>query len=198
MTKKPYHHGNLKKELIEAGINLVNEEGIANFSLRKVAKRVGVTPTACYNHFLDKEELLESMNIYINELLENELNETIKEAKEKNEKYITLVIAKAYVKFFAEHERYLNFIYDTDNYWIEVKEDDIVGDYKPFNIFKQAAIENMRKFGISEGEYRDNIIAMWAMVHGLAALSNIKGLHYDGDWGELTERILVTKNKIYG
>lgn len=198
MTKKPYHHGNLKNELIEAGISLVNEEGFANFSLRKVAKRVGVTPTACYNHFLDKEELLESMNTYINELLEKELNKTIKEAREKHEKYITLAIGKAYVKFFAEHARYLNFIYDTDNYWIEVKEDDIVGDYKPFNIFKQAAIENMKKFGLPQSEYRDNLIAMWAMVHGLATLSNIKGLHYDGDWGELTEKILVTKNKIYG
>ncbi len=198
MTKKPYHHGNLKNELIEAGIELVNEEGIANFSLRKVAKRVGVTPTACYNHFLDKEELLESMNTYINELLEKELNETIKEAEGKNEKYITLAMGKAYVKFLAEHARYLNFIYDMDNYWIEVREDDVVGDYKPFNIFKQVAIENMKKFGLPQSEYRDNLIAMWAMVHGLATLSNIKGLHYDGNWEELTERILVTKNKIYG
>ena len=198
MTKKHYHHGNLKNELIETGIELVNEEGMANFSLRKVAKRVGVTPTACYNHFLDKEELLESMNAHVNELLENALNETIAKAKENNEEYITLAIGKAYVKFFADHARYLNFIYDTDNYWIEVREKDIVGDYKPFNIFKEAALENMKKFGVPESEYRDNLIAMWAMVHGLATLSNVKGLHYNGDWGELTERILVNKNKIYG
>ena len=198
MTKKPYHHGNLKNELIEAGIDLVNEEGFANFSLRKVAKRVGVTPTACYNHFLDKEELLESMNTHINELLEESINRVVNDAKENNEKYITLAIGKAYVKFFAEHARYLSFIYDTDNYWIEIRENDIVGDYKPFNIFKEVAIKNMKELGIPESEYRDNLIAMWAMVHGLATLSNIKGVHYAGDWGELTERILVGKNKIYG
>lgn len=198
LDKKPYHHGNLKNELIKAGIDLVNEEGFTNFSLRKVAKRVGVTPTACYNHFLDKEELLESMNIHINELLEESINKAVHKAEENNEKYITLAIAKAYVKFFADHERYLNFIFEMDNYWIEITEDDIIGDYKPFNILKEVAIKKMRELGTPEKEYRDNLIAMWAMVHGLATLGNIKGVRYNGNWEELAERILVNKNKIYG
>ncbi len=60
--KKPYHFGNLKEALIEQGIELIHEEGIEKFSLRKVAKRVGVSATACYNHFENMEELIQGMS----------------------------------------------------------------------------------------------------------------------------------------
>ena len=41
MKEKPYHHGNLQTELIEEGLALIHEEGRGNFSLRKLAKRLG-------------------------------------------------------------------------------------------------------------------------------------------------------------
>ena len=44
-TKKSYHHGNLREELIEKGIELINEAGEEKLSLRKVAKMCGVSPT---------------------------------------------------------------------------------------------------------------------------------------------------------
>ena len=44
-----------------------------------------------------------------------------------------------------------------------------------------------------KSSHRNNLIAMWAMVHGLAAMANMKGFSYDGDWEELTEIILKTK-----
>lgn len=37
---------------------------------------------------------------------------------------------------------------------------------------------------------------MWAAIHRLAAMANMEGFHYDGDWGELTEKLLVTKMKM--
>ncbi len=187
-----YHHGNLRNKLIEGGIATVNEEGINNFSLRKVAKRLGVSPTACYNHFLDKEALLESMKEYVNESLENIL---LNAAKLSDKKYSTLEMGKAYVKFFAEHPNYFNFIYDNEDYYIELMEDDFVGDHKAFCIFRDAAIEEMKALGIPKGAYRDNLVAMWGIVHGLAAMSNMKGFYYDGDWGILAERILEQKIK---
>lgn len=53
-----YHHGNLKKELIEEGIKLMNEVGESGLSLRKIAIRCGVSNAAPYAHFKSKEELL--------------------------------------------------------------------------------------------------------------------------------------------
>ena len=51
---QPYHHGDLRRTLIETALELVTEEQDWNFSLREVARRAGVSPRAPYNHFPDK------------------------------------------------------------------------------------------------------------------------------------------------
>ena len=56
--KAAYHHGNLREALVEAAIDILESEGIGALSLRAVARRVGVSQTAPYRHFADKEALL--------------------------------------------------------------------------------------------------------------------------------------------
>lgn len=57
-TAKPYHHGDLREEILCAATTLLEESNIAALSLRAVAKKVGVSHTAPYRHFKDKESLL--------------------------------------------------------------------------------------------------------------------------------------------
>ena len=47
----PYHHGNLKETLVSAGIDLLEEKGLAGLTLRACAVRAGVSHTAPQNHF---------------------------------------------------------------------------------------------------------------------------------------------------
>ncbi|HNO26668.1 MAG TPA: helix-turn-helix domain-containing protein, partial [Leptospiraceae bacterium] len=49
--KKNYHHGGLKKALIEAGLRILKTEGFRNLSLRKVAAMAEVSVAAPYRHF---------------------------------------------------------------------------------------------------------------------------------------------------
>ena len=56
--KTNYHHGDLHKKLIEEATLMIEESGIEGLSLRKLATRVGVSRTAPYHHFKDKNELL--------------------------------------------------------------------------------------------------------------------------------------------
>ena len=57
-TRATYHHGNLGPALIAAARDLVNENGLMAVSLREAARRVGVSATATYRHFVDKDHLL--------------------------------------------------------------------------------------------------------------------------------------------
>src|SRR5271163_2946297 len=55
---KPYHHGDLRRALIDTALQLVTEEQDWTFSLREVARRAGVSHRAPYNHFPEKLDLL--------------------------------------------------------------------------------------------------------------------------------------------
>jgi AcrR family transcriptional regulator len=55
---QPYHHGDLRRVLIETALQLVTEEQDWTFSLREVARRAGVSHRAPYNHFPEKLDLL--------------------------------------------------------------------------------------------------------------------------------------------
>lgn len=49
--------------------------------------------------------------------------------------------------------------------------------------------------GIAKEDYTRNIIAMWAMVHGIAIMLAYKIIIYDGDIGEFVENILINNMK---
>jgi AcrR family transcriptional regulator len=60
-TARSYHHGDLRRSLIEAAASLLSEDQHWDFSLREVARRAGVSHNAPYNHFADKHGLLVEM-----------------------------------------------------------------------------------------------------------------------------------------
>ena len=62
-AKKAYHHGELRESLLEAAELLLEEDGPVGLSLRKVGRRLGVTPGAPYRHFEDKDALLAALAV---------------------------------------------------------------------------------------------------------------------------------------
>lgn len=58
---RPYHHGDLRRALIDAASRVLESEGPSALSLRAVAREAGVSPAAPYHHFKDKTELLEAV-----------------------------------------------------------------------------------------------------------------------------------------
>lgn len=53
-----YHHGDLRRALLDAALELLSREGASALTLREVARRAGVTHAAPYRHFTDKQALL--------------------------------------------------------------------------------------------------------------------------------------------
>lgn len=54
----PYHHGDLAEALVAEALDRVRRDGADQVSLRAVAQAVGVSPSAAYHHFPDKDALL--------------------------------------------------------------------------------------------------------------------------------------------
>jgi AcrR family transcriptional regulator len=58
MSKRGYHHGNLRQALVEATLALIEEKGPQGFTLSEAAKAADVTPAAVYRHFAGREDLI--------------------------------------------------------------------------------------------------------------------------------------------
>ena len=188
--KTAYHHGNLRKALIEEGIYMVHEDGMQTFSLRKLAKRVGVSAAACYNHFANVQELVHAMMAYISERFVQALQQAVEKSTDSS---VMICMGRAYVEFFARNPHYFSVLFDSENVDIHITEDSILysGKNEPFQLFVQEALKGAAGNGEAEGEaFRDRLLTMWAMVHGFAAMANMKGFRYEGDWGVLVEKIL--------
>src|SRR5512142_2500607 len=55
---KPYHHGDLRRGLIDAAIQLAEEGGAGAVSVREAARRAGVSPGAPFRHFESRDALM--------------------------------------------------------------------------------------------------------------------------------------------
>ncbi|KWX72204.1 TetR/AcrR family transcriptional regulator [Paenibacillus sonchi] len=179
MKEKPYHHGNLRKQLIETGISLINEEGVKSFSLRKVAAQCNVSHTAPYSHFKNVDELIAAMGEHVTEQFMERLRISIM-GEEDSREAISL-LGQAYIDFFIENPQYFQFLYyhsgiiiDLDNYSSD--------NYPPFALFRTTAFHMFRSTGLPEASYSHQLIALWSMVHGIASLLTNNGVRYSGNW----------------
>jgi AcrR family transcriptional regulator len=60
-TRASYRHGNVRAEAVAAGLDMVLAQGHAALSLRKIAETIGVAHRSLYNHFEDREALLDAI-----------------------------------------------------------------------------------------------------------------------------------------
>ncbi len=61
--QQKYHHGDLRRAIMDAALEMTAESGLASLSLREIARRIGVTTGAPYHHFKDRQTLLVELAI---------------------------------------------------------------------------------------------------------------------------------------
>lgn len=102
LQKRGYHHGDLRRALLETALDLVASEGAQNFNLREAARRIGVSSAAPYRHFADSAAVLTALAIEGHQKLESALTSALEGAGDDPATAIRAV-AGTTARFAAEH-----------------------------------------------------------------------------------------------
>ena len=63
--------------------------------------------------------------------------------------------------------------------------------FEPFQYYKEKAYTIYKNEGFDEERIKYGIIAMWAKVHGIAAIASMQGVNRDFEWEDVLDKILV-------
>jgi AcrR family transcriptional regulator len=94
---RAYHHGDLRNALLDAARKILEEESLAQLSLRAVARRAGVSHAAPYRHFPNHEALLVELAIEGFVELRKELGNAASASGAESDRIAT--IGAAYMRF---------------------------------------------------------------------------------------------------
>jgi AcrR family transcriptional regulator len=109
VTRKAYHHGNLRAELLDHAERALARGGVQGLSLRELAREIGVSHGAPRRHFADKQALLDALAVRGFERLGRELADATKGARSFRGRFERL--ARAYARFASENSALLEVMY---------------------------------------------------------------------------------------
>lgn len=164
--KAGYHHGDLRRALLDAALALVGEGSVGNVSLREVARRAGVTYAAPYHHFKDKSALLAAVACQGFEMLIAEFERVAARHLPFPSEF--LAMAEAYVTFALTHPSHYRVMFLP-----EVKESPEAEEFhaageRAYNVLLRQ-IARARP-GESEREHHVLATTIWAALHGISML----------------------------
>lgn len=153
MKKSDYHHGDLRKSLLNAARQMLEKEGPNGLSLRELARRTGVSHAAPYRHFSNRQDLL--MAVAAEGF--NELGRRMQVKRGESLK----AMGQAYVEFAVANPSLYKLMFSPEL------------DRKKTPLLKEAAggafdVLQHRTGAISHD--RSDSLAAWSLVHGLSQI----------------------------
>lgn len=174
--KNSYHHGNLTREITDIAIERIRKNGVQQVSLRQLAADCGVSPTAVYRHFHNKEHLL----AHIARLGFDNLYQQLQQASNSGSTVEDQVLGRAitYIQFAIDNPCYFDLMF---------------GPYIANRIEHPELDKAMKAtFRLLEETTRDSIdnnlhhgdpefisYHSWSIIHGLAMLITSKQIPLD-------------------
>lgn len=168
-TTKPYHHGSLRRDVIAAAVAEVEEVGAAGVSLRRIARRAGVSHAAPMHHFGDKTGLFTAIATDGFRMSA----EAIRPAAVG--RFGFLDGGTAYVMWALEHPGYFEVMYRPR---LHRSDDPDLAEARnaAFDLLEGSAADLARQWDIND--VRGLVLAGWSLAHGLATLllaGNLEG-----------------------
>jgi len=212
--KANYHHGDLRQSLVRVAGEIIQEQDVEALSMRKLADHVGVSRTAPYHHFKDKNELLcaiaETGFALQDELVgaesnvDGNANSALKKlpinnaAKSNNGLQELEQLVQRYIQFATNHPAHYDLMYGGKIWKQKLATDSLeVASRNSFRhwLNRIEALQERQVLSQDEPALRIAQVA-WATLHGLCRLAN-DGVYIDSDdvmeMGKSAARMMVVK-----
>lgn len=171
MSKK-YHHGDLENALLEAAEALLEQKGVAGISLREVAKQAGVSHTAPYRHFADKQALLQALAVIGYRRLAEAMEKCVCEHPDDPLAQLRASLS-AYIDLAARQPQIDQLMFGGVFLDVSAMSEDYIRESgRAFEGLLQIIRNGQEKGLYREDETLNLALAAWSSAHGLANLMN--------------------------
>lgn len=177
-----------KERILKTALEIVHTEGFASLSLRKIAKRLGMTAPYIYYYFANKDELNIEMRRFGFLMLYERMQNGYNRGKTVEDRIQNLI--EAYIGFAMENPFYyeIMFVLPTPKYidyvgtaLEEISSRELQSSMRVFDLIKQCLADYTDAGGMVIGDSETNFMIIWAELHGIVALYNNKMLGYVSD-----------------
>jgi len=163
-----YHHGDLRQALIDASLALIEDGGVQALSLRKAARKAGVSPGAPYHHFPSRSALLAAIAIEGFERLHAKMDEAREGLETASERLGSC--GRAYIAFARENPAHFRVMFRPEladpSEFAELR---AIGD-PVFGLLVQTVKDGQEAGVVPAGDTEAMVILAWSMAHGLSSL----------------------------
>ena len=175
----PYHHGDLRRVLLDAAAREISRIGVAELSLRALARSTSVSHAAPRHHFGDKRGLLTALAAQGHRWLAAEL-----EAVDG-----FLEVGVAYVRFAVAHPAHFEVMFHPN--LVHREHPELVAARTASRaVLRSGASRTSAGLGGSSPKPEAAELAAWSLAHGLATLYLTGNLRPTTDLTELTRAAL--------
>jgi AcrR family transcriptional regulator len=186
-----YHHGDLRRALVEEALQTIQRHGVEHLTLRTVGKRLGVSRTALYRHFSDKQALLAAVGREGFRMLRLRLTEAWEQNGRGRSGFEAL--GMAYVQFAVTHSSHYRVMFGR---FVEscAKDGEFIEEATAaFNVLVDSLVEQQQAGIVRRDDPLILARFIWSLVHGMAMLTIDGQLRDIDEQGEPLNRYAIDR-----
>jgi AcrR family transcriptional regulator len=166
---RPYHHGNLRRALLDEALATIRDDGVDQLTLREIGARVGVSRTALYRHFADKGALLTAVGTEGFRALREQLVAAWESGDRGEDAFRSMGVA--YVRFAVANPAHYRVMFG-GFVALHVDDPELVAEgHGAFRALVDAITSLQRDGGLRGDDPALMALHVWALVHGVAMLA---------------------------
>jgi len=162
-----YHHGDLRRAMLLEAVRTIHADGAGALTLRGVGDRLGVSRTALYRHFADKQALLDEVAGEGFRML----RAALQQAWGTGGRAGLDAMGLAYVQFAVTHPSHYRVMFGGPPAASEARPEPVDGSTDAFQVLVDAIVAEQAGGRIRRDDPQALAFYIWSMVHGVAMLA---------------------------